>query len=189
MNKITSPVVAFTHCLARFYYFIYPSYCTCKPLKSFEIGSADLVVHSSSLLTHKRLQESPFYLVVSSVRSTVAACHCHLLHSQHCHMRTSSTSSSIMAAAPSKPACRSSRPKTPAEDSDLSDPPSDLDDYDYDSGTNFSTTTIKSPPPRKTSKMGAASSSVNQRRHRYSPLELLPNEVSTYHADLPSSST
>lgn len=31
VNKVTSPVVTFIHCLARFYYFIYLSYC--KPLK------------------------------------------------------------------------------------------------------------------------------------------------------------
>jgi hypothetical protein len=139
---------------------------------------------------------------------------------------------------------RAVTPFTLTDDSGLSEPPSDLDDHDFDLGANFSnmaiksppsakninrspsSRTIKTPPSAKTIRMGneqSAPSSMKRQRPVYadedsdgsashtessdddirdsrlpmrkrvkfcrthcSPLELIPNEVSTYHQYLES---
>jgi hypothetical protein len=109
-----------------------------------------------------------------------------------------------------------------AHESDLSDPPSDLDDYEFDLDANFHKMAIKSPSSIKTSRMDPTSRLKRPRsphdtdhddtsvsspsdyddtarrngqlgpkrfrlwRTQYSPLELIPNEVSTqWHGTLP----
>lgn len=109
-------------------------------------------------------------------------------------------------------------PFTRTDESELSDPPSGLDDYDFDLGANFSHMTIKSPLSAKAIRMGNSESTPSSLKHprpddndedsdcsashsdssdndiktstlpvrkkfkfcktHYSPLELVPNEVS-----------